>query len=173
MQVKQPALFCTHPISLIKKQPFLHQMSGYPVKLTHCIGFAAPGSFLANFTNSTKDMTPADRGQFLENPPDGAPDIEDAHKVLYKEVDVVHSRIPWILSSIGSSTTCSACEKHHSIDLCLCCLSAFVKIVIDDNTRMRLLLVIQHLQISMSLLTCTLFALWRKMVSENVHCRLC
>lgn len=37
-------------------------------------------SFLDKFFSSTATMTPEERGTFLEAPPEGAPDIEEAHK---------------------------------------------------------------------------------------------
>lgn len=40
-----------------------------------------PNSFLREFYTATKSMTPEARGKYLENPPEGACDIEDAHKV--------------------------------------------------------------------------------------------
>lgn len=39
-----------------------------------------PGSFLDRYFAAVKDLTPEDRGRFLESPPEGAPDVEDAHK---------------------------------------------------------------------------------------------
>lgn len=38
------------------------------------------GSFLEQFYDRTKDMTPMERAQFLENPGEGDPDIEAAHQ---------------------------------------------------------------------------------------------
>jgi hypothetical protein len=42
---------------------------------------AAPGSFLERFFEATKGMSPQERGRYLETPPSGAPDIEEAHQV--------------------------------------------------------------------------------------------
>lgn len=42
---------------------------------------AAPGSFLQQFYEATSGMDPAARGKYLEEPPEGAPDIEAAHQV--------------------------------------------------------------------------------------------
>ena len=39
------------------------------------------GSFMENFFGKTGGMTAAERGDYLENPPAGAPDIDDAHEV--------------------------------------------------------------------------------------------
>lgn len=39
-----------------------------------------PGSFLAEFHKATKGMSPKERGKYLEDPPEGAPDIEEAHQ---------------------------------------------------------------------------------------------
>lgn len=43
----------------------------------------APDSFFTQFAASTAGMSPAERGAFLENPPQGAPDIETAHQVRF------------------------------------------------------------------------------------------
>ena len=45
----------------------------------------AEDSFLAKFFAATKDMDPAARGKFLEDPPEGAPDIEGAHQAAAQE----------------------------------------------------------------------------------------
>lgn len=42
---------------------------------------AEPGSFLERFFAATGPMTAAERGAYLESPPDQAPDIEEAHQV--------------------------------------------------------------------------------------------
>lgn len=42
---------------------------------------AAPGSFLERFFAATAALSPAERGAYLESPPDNAPDIEEAHQV--------------------------------------------------------------------------------------------
>ena len=41
----------------------------------------APGSFLEQFFSATGEMSPSERGKYLEEPPAGAMSIEDAHKV--------------------------------------------------------------------------------------------
>lgn len=38
------------------------------------------GSFLAEFHKATEDMDANERGKYLEEPPKGAPDIEEAHR---------------------------------------------------------------------------------------------
>ena len=43
--------------------------------------WAAEGSFLQRFLSVTREMSPAERGGFLEHPPPGAPDIDEAHHV--------------------------------------------------------------------------------------------
>jgi ubiquitin carboxyl-terminal hydrolase L3 len=43
------------------------------------------GSFLQQFFQSTANMSPAERGRFLEHPPGDAPDIEDAHQAAGME----------------------------------------------------------------------------------------
>ena len=43
--------------------------------------FADADSFLDTFISTTTPMTPEERGAYLESPPEGAPDIEEAHKV--------------------------------------------------------------------------------------------
>ncbi|KAI8475782.1 MAG: peptidase C12, ubiquitin carboxyl-terminal hydrolase 1 [Monoraphidium minutum] len=47
----------------------------------------AEGSFLSRFFESTKAMTPQQRGAFLEEPPSGAPDIEEAHQAASERGD--------------------------------------------------------------------------------------
>lgn len=42
---------------------------------------AADGSFLQRFLDATQKMSPAERGAYLEHPPPGAPDLDDAHHV--------------------------------------------------------------------------------------------
>ena len=42
---------------------------------------AAEGSFLRRFLGATRDMSPAERGTYLEHPPPDAPDIDEAHDV--------------------------------------------------------------------------------------------
>ena len=44
---------------------------------------ADDGSFLQRFTTATADMDPAQRGAYLEYPPEGAPDIDEAHHVSH------------------------------------------------------------------------------------------
>ena len=39
------------------------------------------GSFLNKFYAATKGMSPEEVGKYLEDPPEGAPDIEAAHQV--------------------------------------------------------------------------------------------
>ena len=45
--------------------------------------FLIPGqeSFLKQFFDATASMDPTSRGAFLENPPQGAPNIEETHHV--------------------------------------------------------------------------------------------
>lgn len=43
------------------------------------------GSFMENFFGKTGGMTAAERGNYLENPPAGAPDIDDAHEAAAQE----------------------------------------------------------------------------------------
>lgn len=42
----------------------------------------AEGSFLAEFMTRTAAMTPAERGDFLENPPEGDLDITATHQEM-------------------------------------------------------------------------------------------
>jgi len=42
---------------------------------------SAEGSFLQRFLAATADLTPEQRGKYLEEPPAGAPDIDEAHQV--------------------------------------------------------------------------------------------
>jgi hypothetical protein len=41
----------------------------------------AEGSFLEKFFEATKDLGAAERGAYLEHPPSGGVDIEEAHQV--------------------------------------------------------------------------------------------
>lgn len=45
------------------------------------INTAAEGSFLDKFFDATKDLGAAERGTYLEHPPSGGVDIEEAHQV--------------------------------------------------------------------------------------------
>lgn len=45
------------------------------------------GSFLDTFFSTTIPMTPEERGAYLESPPEGAPDIEEAHKAAGEKGD--------------------------------------------------------------------------------------
>lgn len=51
---------------------------------------AEDGSFLERFFNATRDMSPAQRGAYLENPPPDAPDIDNAQAVN----PTAHERLP-------------------------------------------------------------------------------
>lgn len=44
-----------------------------------------PGSYLQTFFETTSSMDPAARGRYLEEPPEGAPDIEEAHQAAAAE----------------------------------------------------------------------------------------
>jgi len=46
------------------------------------LSHAAQGSFLSSFLTDSASMDPEQRGQFLEEPPEGAPDIDEAHEVV-------------------------------------------------------------------------------------------
>ena len=52
---------------------------------------AGEGSFLQRFFSATTDMDPAQRGAYLEHPPVGAPDIDEAHHVSYS----TQGHLPW------------------------------------------------------------------------------
>ncbi|KAG2483811.1 hypothetical protein HYH03_017334 [Edaphochlamys debaryana] len=45
----------------------------------------AEGSFMARFLAATQGMSPAEVGRFLEDPPEGAPNIEEAHQAAAAE----------------------------------------------------------------------------------------
>lgn len=49
--------------------------------MTSSSGCAADGSFLRSFLTESANMNPDERGRFLEEPPEGAPDIDKAHEV--------------------------------------------------------------------------------------------
>ncbi len=46
------------------------------------LSHAAQGSFLNSFLTDSASMDPEQRGRFLEEPPEGAPDIDKAHEVI-------------------------------------------------------------------------------------------
>ena len=48
---------------------------------SECIECAADGSFLRSFLADSANMNPDERGHFLEEPPEGGPDIDKAHEV--------------------------------------------------------------------------------------------
>lgn len=50
------------------------------ILITRC---AADGSFLRSFLADSANMDPDERGRFLEEPPEGAPDIDKAHEVRF------------------------------------------------------------------------------------------
>ncbi|KAK9903583.1 hypothetical protein WJX75_009284 [Coccomyxa subellipsoidea] len=45
----------------------------------------AEGSFLQRFFSATADLTPEQRGKYLEDPPPGAPDLDEAHQAAAQE----------------------------------------------------------------------------------------
>lgn len=47
----------------------------------------ADGSFLQSFLKDSANMNPDERGRFLEEPPEGAPDIDKAHEAAAQEGD--------------------------------------------------------------------------------------
>lgn len=47
----------------------------------------AEGSFLQRFFAATAGMSPEERGAFLESPPSGAPDLEEAHQAAGEKGD--------------------------------------------------------------------------------------
>ena len=49
----------------------------------YCLCNAAEGSFLKSFLADSASMNPDERGHFLEQPPEGAPDIDKAHEVKF------------------------------------------------------------------------------------------
>ena len=53
---------------------------------------AGKDSFLQRFLTATADMDAAQRGAYLEDPPEGAPDIDQAHHVSCLE----HVSSPWL-----------------------------------------------------------------------------
>lgn len=46
----------------------------------------AAGSFLEQFFLATKELGPEARGSYLEDPPAGAMNIEDAHQVMMQDL---------------------------------------------------------------------------------------
>ena len=47
---------------------------------------AAEGSFLQRFLAATAHMTPEERGKYLEEPPPGAPDLDEAHQACLRYI---------------------------------------------------------------------------------------
>ncbi len=56
---------------------------------------AEPGSFLQQFFGATANMSPAERGRFLEHPPGDAPGIEEAHQVRGQALACQDKQGPW------------------------------------------------------------------------------
>ena len=73
----------------------------------HLPSAAGEGSFLNRFFDATAGMNPTEVGAFLENPPEGAPSIDEAHAVSadLMEVKATH------LSSVQAVQlqSCEAC----------------------------------------------------------------
>ena len=61
---------------------FFHMSSCFC--LAERVHAAGEGSFLQRFFSATADMDPAQRGAYLEHPPEGAPDIDEAHHVSHR-----------------------------------------------------------------------------------------
>ena len=76
---------------------------------SHLLHFlhAEQGSFLQGFFADTANMDADQRGKFLEEPPQGAPDIDAAHEVsLYAWTWVLDSRsgrLPEALDGVSAS----------------------------------------------------------------------
>lgn len=58
-----------------------HFVNPSPAVAPSVPNLAADGSFLSSFLAATKAMSPEERGRYLECPPPGGPDIEQAHQV--------------------------------------------------------------------------------------------
>ncbi|PNH00074.1 Ubiquitin carboxyl-terminal hydrolase isozyme L1, partial [Tetrabaena socialis] len=58
----------------------------------------AEGSFLQQFLGATAGMSPEAVGKFLEDPPPGAPDIEEAHKAAS---GALGKRAPYLATAGG------------------------------------------------------------------------
>ncbi|KXZ44273.1 hypothetical protein GPECTOR_70g504 [Gonium pectorale] len=62
-------------------QPVIAVVMCYPVtEASDALAKQADGSFLQRFLLATSGMSPADIGKYLEEPPEGAPNIEEAHQ---------------------------------------------------------------------------------------------
>lgn len=63
----------------------LPQSSQFRLNLPCCFALpsapAAEGSFLQQFLAATQGLGPAERGAYLEHPPEGGPDIDSIHEV--------------------------------------------------------------------------------------------
>jgi hypothetical protein len=59
-------------------------LSVHPVALHGNVIHLVPGSFLERFFAATSPLSPAERGAYLESPPEDAPDIEEAHQVCLR-----------------------------------------------------------------------------------------
>ena len=65
---------------------------------------AAEGSFLQQFLGTTEGMSPAERGAYLEQPPEGAPDIDSIHQVgTNKAVQCSCSAAPVLLLATAAA----------------------------------------------------------------------
>ncbi len=75
----------------------------------HIMYAAGDGSFLQRFFSATADMDPAQRGTYLEHPPEGAPDIDEAHHVSHKRQLYLslHSTLTFPSGQIEVQCACS------------------------------------------------------------------
>ena len=55
----------------------------------HLLSAAGEGSFLDRFFDVTAGMNPTGVGAFLEDPPEGAPSIDEAHAVSVESPDLI------------------------------------------------------------------------------------
>ena len=73
---------------------------------------AGDDSFLQRFFSATADMDPAQRGTYLEHPPEGAPDIDEAHHVSHGDQLHLSLHMPSTLTSPSEQTeVLSACSN--------------------------------------------------------------
>ncbi len=85
----------THTLlALLHSASTLFQCAWMHARACVYVCHAAPGSFLSDFMSATKDMDASARGHFLEDPPQGGPDIEAAHQVCVCVCVCVCARAP-------------------------------------------------------------------------------
>lgn len=73
-----------------------------------------PGSFLERFFAATGPMAPAERGAYLESPPQDAPDIEEAHQVSQGVMGQLSASYNMLIGVCNCTVTVIIFSGHHA-----------------------------------------------------------